>query len=110
MTFQRTAVAQQLTVPDVYPLPMLGSTPGFLQLLALGSRGEARPVISRFEGAAYILTLHYTEVQQDPPLTQQSFRIMKSVAFLAALASLLPAYVAAQAAEWGQCGGINWST
>ncbi|KIP12323.1 glycoside hydrolase family 6 protein [Phlebiopsis gigantea 11061_1 CR5-6] len=34
---------------------------------------------------------------------------MKSAAFFAALVSLLPAYVAAQAAEYGQCGGIGWS-
>lgn len=34
---------------------------------------------------------------------------MKSAAFLAALVSILPAYVAAQASEWGQCGGIGWS-
>lgn len=34
---------------------------------------------------------------------------MKSAAFFAALVSLLPAYVAAQAQEYGQCGGIGWS-
>jgi hypothetical protein len=35
---------------------------------------------------------------------------MKSAVFLAALAAVLPAYVAAQSQVWGQCGGIGWST
>ncbi|GJE99510.1 CBM1 domain-containing protein [Phanerochaete sordida] len=34
---------------------------------------------------------------------------MKSAAYLAALAAILPAYVNAQAQEWGQCGGIGWT-
>nr|P0CT87.1 RecName: Full=4-O-methyl-glucuronoyl methylesterase 1; AltName: Full=Glucuronoyl esterase 1; Short=GE1; Flags: Precursor [Phanerochaete chrysosporium RP-78] len=34
---------------------------------------------------------------------------MKSAAYLAALAAVLPAYVNAQAQEWGQCGGIGWT-
>lgn len=34
---------------------------------------------------------------------------MKSAVFFAALVSLLPAYVAAQAAEYAQCGGTGWS-
>nr|AAB32942.1 exocellobiohydrolase [Phanerodontia chrysosporium] len=34
---------------------------------------------------------------------------MKSTAFFAALVTLLPAYVAGQASEWGQCGGIGWT-
>lgn len=35
---------------------------------------------------------------------------MKSTAFLAALVAILPAHVDAQAAQWGQCGGIGWCT
>ena len=34
---------------------------------------------------------------------------MKSTAFFSALVAILPAYVNAQAQEWGQCGGIGWS-
>ncbi|KAI0811007.1 cellobiohydrolase II [Irpex lacteus] len=34
---------------------------------------------------------------------------MKSAAFLAALAAILPAYVAGQAQTWAQCGGIGFS-
>nr|BAG48183.1 cellobiohydrolase II [Irpex lacteus] len=34
---------------------------------------------------------------------------MKSAAFLAALAAILPAYVAGQAQTWAQCGGIGFT-
>lgn len=34
---------------------------------------------------------------------------MQSVAFLALVASLLPALAAAQSPIYGQCGGIGWS-
>ncbi|KAI0345296.1 cellobiohydrolase II [Trametopsis cervina] len=34
---------------------------------------------------------------------------MKSTIFLTALAAILPAYVAGQAQQWGQCGGIGWT-
>jgi hypothetical protein len=34
---------------------------------------------------------------------------MKSIAFLGALAAIIPAYVNAQAQKWAQCGGIGWS-
>ncbi|KAI0093900.1 cellobiohydrolase II [Irpex rosettiformis] len=34
---------------------------------------------------------------------------MRSSVFLAALSALLPAYVAGQAQQWGQCGGIGWT-